>query len=112
MAGWLCGYVAMWLDQRGSKSFALKEVHRLGYEQATVPDYEEILLASWPTIGVPIGACVWLILRESRKNQHIVYEKDKVWGVGLGPSLIGFGFNMGLNMRSYCCQNGPKMEPL
>ena len=34
---WLGGYVAKWLDPRGSKRFTLKEVHRFGYELATVP---------------------------------------------------------------------------
>ena len=38
MAMWLCGYVAVWLDQRGSKRFIPTEVHRFGYEQATMPD--------------------------------------------------------------------------
>ena len=27
----------MWLDQKGSKRFTLKEVHRFGYETATPP---------------------------------------------------------------------------
>ena len=34
---WLYGYGAMWLDQRGSKSFTLKEVHRFRYEPAAAP---------------------------------------------------------------------------
>ena len=42
MTLWLCGYVAMqpcgW-TKGDSKRIALKEVHRLGYEPATVPDY-------------------------------------------------------------------------
>ena len=46
---WLCSYVALWLcdsvaiwlcgwTKKGSKRFTLKEVHRIGYELATMPD--------------------------------------------------------------------------
>ena len=69
----------MWLDQKGSKRFTCKEVHRFGHEPATVPDeyaicriysFETVEWDSPPGAPCPNGKIIEL---------HLMRHTNPIW---------------------------------